>query len=254
MHPSTDPIVILLAAGKGERLRPLTEKLPKPLIRVQNDETLIERVIDAFAQQGLRYFLVIGGHHYEILTEALNELFDKKYENYNLSYIKNPEYETKNNAYGVYHALKYIAGERDIYVANTNIYFDKSIVPLLTTQSDSAILMNEHSNLTVESMKVRCERIYVKEIGRKFDRLLSHGEYLGLTKIAAKDLKLFRVALNATVQIDPINFQYEDALQLMCHWTQVRGIFTHGSPWTQIDTQEDYQKAKLMTRMDTPYE
>ena len=63
---------MILAAGRGERMRPLTDQLPKPLLRVA-DRSLIERLIDALVQAGVRDIIVNHAHLGQQIVDALGD-------------------------------------------------------------------------------------------------------------------------------------------------------------------------------------
>ena len=82
---------IILAAGKGERLLPLTATTPKPLIAIEGTP-LIERLIKQLKQAGIEDIVVVTGH--------LHEQFDYLREQVRLVY--NPHYERCNNISSLY--------------------------------------------------------------------------------------------------------------------------------------------------------
>jgi MurNAc alpha-1-phosphate uridylyltransferase len=63
---------MILAAGRGERLRPLTDKLPKPLVEIAG-KPLIEYHLDALARAGYREIVINQGHLGELLRETLGD-------------------------------------------------------------------------------------------------------------------------------------------------------------------------------------
>lgn len=63
---------MILAAGRGERMRPLTDHLPKPLLRV-GDKSLIERLIEALVQAGMEDIVINHAHLGHRIVEALGD-------------------------------------------------------------------------------------------------------------------------------------------------------------------------------------
>lgn len=91
---------ILLAAGKGERLKPLSLELPKPLISV-NGKSMIESIVSALYLQGIFEIYVVVGYKKEFF-ETLKEKFSS------LRFIENPYFETCNNISSLYAARDYL--------------------------------------------------------------------------------------------------------------------------------------------------
>ena len=82
---------ILLAAGIGSRLRPLTLETPKPLIQVKG-EPIIERQIKALNDVGITDILIVTGY--------LNKKFEYLKEKYGVKILNNDKYDKYNNIYG----------------------------------------------------------------------------------------------------------------------------------------------------------
>ncbi|MGL5901995.1 MAG: NTP transferase domain-containing protein [Cetobacterium sp.] len=107
---------ILLAAGMGTRLRPLTENTPKSLIKI-NGEPLLERQIKFLKEIGIDEIYVVTGY--------LKECFEYLEEKFNVKLIHNEYYDKYNNIYSMYLVKEHLS---DSYVIDADVYLSKNIL------------------------------------------------------------------------------------------------------------------------------
>ena len=91
---------IIMAAGIGQRMKPLTLEIPKPLIKV-NGVSMIDTVVDALRQNGIAEIYVVVGY----LKEQFYEWAEKRH---GVEIIENPFYDTCNNISSLYAARDHL--------------------------------------------------------------------------------------------------------------------------------------------------
>lgn len=136
---------IIMAAGKGERMHPLTEKVPKPLIRV-NGRRMIDSVIEGLRVNGIFEIYIVVGH----LKEQFEEL---KILYPGVELIENPYYETCNNISSLYAVRDHL--EDCMILDGDQIIYDPSILaPEFERSGYNAVWTDEETTewlMTVEN-------------------------------------------------------------------------------------------------------
>lgn len=107
---------ILLAAGMGTRLRPLTLNTPKSLVQV-NGIPMAERQIEFLKEVGVEEIIVVTGY--------LHESFDYLKEKYGVKLIHNDKYDIYNNIYTMYLVKDYL---QDAYVIDADNYLNRNFL------------------------------------------------------------------------------------------------------------------------------
>lgn len=108
-------MAILMAAGLGSRMRPLTETIPKPLVKVHN-KPMIETVLDGLKNRGICEFYVVTGY----LGDQFQYL-EEKYDG--LRIVENNEYETVNNISSIRAVSDILKRtENDVFICEADLY------------------------------------------------------------------------------------------------------------------------------------
>ena len=124
---------VVLAAGRGTRMRPLTDRRPKPLLPVA-DRSLLERVFDT-AVDVIDEFVVVTGYRGEAIREAIGE----SYRDHPVSYVEQAE------ALGTAHAVAQVEPivDDDFLVLNGDVVVDASLPRALADTDGTAVAATE---------------------------------------------------------------------------------------------------------------
>ena len=126
---------LLLAAGTGSRLFPLTKNSPKCLTLV-NDKSILERLVINLKSQGFKRLVIVTGHEKECIMDYLGA----KFGDISIEYIHSPLYKTTNNIYSLWMARHimnepFVLFESDVVLnsilLNDMVYPDRMAVALM---------------------------------------------------------------------------------------------------------------------------
>ena len=128
---------IILAAGRGERLRPITDTVPKCLVPV-NGRPILEYQLAALSGSGIRKCVIVVGY----LASQVEERFGSSYGGMDISYVLNQDFSSTNNMYSLWLSRHEV--DDDILLLEGDLLFEAGIISdLLNTRFlDTAVLDN----------------------------------------------------------------------------------------------------------------
>ena len=235
---------MVLAAGAGRRLESLTEDLPKTLLPVDGERTILDIALGNLRRAGLETVVVVTGYAAERLSErqeALEEHHDVK-----LELVYNPKAEEWNNCYSLWCAREHFA--QGVLLCNGDTVHPPEVEERLLAgrgDADLVLALDDAKTLGAEEMKVLLgEDGLLRGINKAHDPAAAAGEYIGLTVIepaAADDLA---DALEATWRRDP-GLYYEDGFQEYSDRGGRVGVASVGGlDWVEVDDQADLDRAR----------
>ena len=239
---------IILAAGKGTRLRPLTDSKPKCLVELAG-KSLLEHQLDTLSECGITDIHVIGGYYADQLVNAKYKL----HQNYN--------YNNSNMVHTLFVAMEELTGREDIIISYGDIVYQKNVLQKLIDLDAPISLVIDRAWLSywktrmedpltdLETLKLDNTNKII-EIGKKPQNLSEiDGQYIGLIKVNAQFVtKLKNTWQNMDKDIlydgkDYDNMYMTSYLQMLINlgW-DIRATFIENG-WAEIDCLADLDVA-----------
>jgi choline kinase len=236
--------VIILCAGMGSRLYPLTKDIPKCLVKV-NGETLLERAIRIIksADKNINICILAGYKHKQIQEVLVEKV------KHNLTLQFNPFYNFTNSISSLWFALsnKMNITESTI-VINGDIYFSEDIFNSVYNLGrifpyQSFIVCDSSRKFKDADFKIAIKKGKIINMGKILcDKYFA--EYAGIVKLFTKDLHTLFLQIDEMIKSGQYDVWYEMAL-LECikqGKIDLKYLDIEGYKWGEIDTIEDLIK------------
>jgi choline kinase len=234
---------IILAAGIASRLRPLTDTMPKCLLRI-GERCLLQRCFDALLANGLKEFVVVTGYRQQQICDFLTA----HYPAVDITFIYNERYEQTNNIYSLWLTRPYTQGQ-DVLLLDSDIVFDPQIVArLLACGQADALALNRHE-LGEEEIKVIVDADNrVTEISKVCSIQQAIGESIGIEKMSAAYTRTLFAELQRMIEGEGLdNVFYERAFErLIPQGHSFYVLDTTGLFSIELDTVSDFEQAKRL--------
>jgi choline kinase len=235
-------IGLVLAAGQGQRLRPYTDSLPKTLIPVDGELTILDIILANMAKSGITDVTLVAGYAADALDARVPDLQARHGLDISCVYLDRFD---RNNAYSLWLA-------RDVYADGALLVNGDTVHPVQVEQTvlsaagdDLLLALDVTKQLTDEAMKVtRGADGNVERITKLMPVDAAHGEYIGVSLIGPGVADDLSSALEETWQRDP-NHYYEDGYQaLVDHGVSVRVAPLPALEWVEVDDHADLARAR----------
>ena len=237
-------IGMVLAAGAGRRLQPLTDDLPKTLLAVDGDRTILDIALANLSKVGMEEVVVVTGFAAHRITEIQGEL--ERRHGVRLELVFNPKAEEWNNAYSLWCARDALAD--GVILVNGDTVHPASVEERVLEARGSADLIlavDDQKTLGEEEMKLHLTADgFMDRINKSLDPATAEGEYIGVTLIEPAAAAPLTEALEATWRRDP-GLYYEDGFQEFTDRGGRVGVAPIGQvDWVEVDDHADLARAR----------
>jgi choline kinase len=240
-------IGMVLAAGAGRRLRPYTDTLPKALVPVDGETTILDIGLRNLAAVGLTDVTVVVGYRAEAVQARQADLEQRH--GVRLTLVHNDKAEEWNNCYSLWLARDHFAQGALLVNGDTvhPVDVERTLLSAAAGPDSAGVLLalDAVKVLDEEEMKVTLdEHGLMRRITKMMSPADAHGEYIGATLIKPEAADALATALKATWERDP-DLYYEDGYQTLVDTGGAVGVAPIGDlPWVEVDNHDDLARAR----------
>lgn len=229
---------ILISAGKGERLYPLTKNTPKSLLEVGNGITLLETQLHSLMENNIKDIVIIVGYKAEQIEAKIKDYQDRL----NITTVFNPFFDCSNNLISVWMARNFM--DTDFISINGDDVFSPIVVEnLLKCKEDITMVIDEKPEYDEDDMKVVHQNGNIIEVSKKIDKSKANGESIGMIKFINKGPKIYTSTLEEMVR-DPENrnvFYLRAIQRIIDKGFKVNYSICKKEDWGEIDFHPDLE-------------
>ena len=236
-------IGMVLAAGAGRRLAPYTDTLPKTLVPVDGERTILDIALANLKAAGIDDVAVVTGYAAAAVEQRRAAL--ERDHGVALQLVFNDKAEVWNNAYSLWCARDLLP--EGVLLINGDTVHPPSVEETLLAARGPDILLalDDVKPLGGEEMKVQLDGDgRMSRINKALDPATAQGEYIGLTLIEPAAAAPLAGALEATFRRDP-QLYYEDGYQEFADRGGRVGVAPIGAvDWAEVDDHADLARAR----------
>lgn len=232
---------LLLAAGTGSRLHPLTDIAPKCLTEI-NGTTLIERFIHALQCNGITRLVIVVGYLDTHIIRYLNQLKS----DLEIEYISNTKFRNTNNIYSLWLARTTI--NEPFLLAECDLVFDPSLLhPLMSPDRIAVSRRLPWMNGSTVSLDLanRVSRLHTKNNHSRGETIF---KTVNLYSFSVPTWRLIIACLQDQIDAGRLSGYYETVLTELIEERRVslKAVFFDEARWYEVDTLPDLKAAERM--------
>lgn len=247
---------VILLAGTGSRLKPLTDTTHKALLPI-GSSTFLERMVDQLSQVGIKHFhLALGYRAHDIKSFA-----QQKFSDFPITFHNNPRYQTTNNAYSLHLVLNVRTEQCSVptkidsfLLLDGDLLMSDALINNVIEQAPQksfVVCDTRKERLNEEAMKCLLnDQQEVILLNKKIPLQQAQGESIGFAGFQKDWLETLKTKLKNTMQDveKQKNWYYEDVIIDVLATQQapspLKCIPTKDEIWTEVDSLQDYEEAK----------
>lgn len=234
---------IILAAGRGSRLLPLTETLPKCLLPVAGT-TVLSLQLDTLERAGVVEAVIITGF---MAASVEAEIADRTGP-MRVQTLFNPFYQVADNLASCWMARDFMDG--DFLLINGDTLFEQALAEsvIKSPANNIQVTIDRKAAYDSDDMKVTLDGTALTAIGKTLEAHETNGESIGFLRFMLEGPDLFRAKLHQMMRTgDGVKAWFLSAIDALAKTgTDVATHSIEGLTWAELDTMEDYDAIKAL--------
>jgi 2-aminoethylphosphonate-pyruvate transaminase len=229
---------VILAAGDGERLSPLTRNLPKCLLPIGSD-TVLERLLKQCKMCQISEVAIVVGYQAQTVMEQIGNHYDT----IPITYLQNPIYDRTSTAYSASLAEEWVENEPFVLI-DGDIVMEDSVLHAAVSSKQTSIVFEAKSISSPEEMKVSKDSRGLIHLSKETPPDESLGEFVGITVFTADMAREFFATLRSYTEARLEHSYYEVVLNDLSVANHAIGLIeVESGSWIEIDFVTDYLEA-----------
>ncbi len=235
-------MAVILVAGIGSRLRPLTDDRPKALVDV-GGETILGRAVRLLSEYGVERIVLATGYREDAVREAMRHVAP------GVEYYPNARYDSTQNSVSLALCRQGARGE-SFFKLDGDVVFQSGVLARLDScGAPLAVAVDRGRRLDEEAMKVKVDDARrIVAFGKQINVAESAGESIGIERVAAEATNRVFDALDAAIAGGEEQLYYEDVYSRMIASGELRAeaVDVADLPWTEVDDRADLDRARAL--------
>lgn len=231
---------LILAAGPGRRLEPVTQGVPTCLVQF-GDRTILDCQIEALSAAGISEIGIVTGYNRPYILNHLRRTYFGWRKAFHI--INNPWFRSTNSMYSLWLSCDWVNGESFVCLNANVLFHPRILLPALKAVSRTSMIVD--SEWRDEKMKVIIRDAKVVQMSKGIGRHEYNGSYIGITTFAREVTGLLFDEIGAMVTNGELYESFTAAVQrLVGRGLRVGFTSTQGLPWAEIDDPSDLELAR----------
>lgn len=229
---------VILAAGMGKRLKPLTDDKPKAFLPI-NEKEIIYYSLEKLESDDIYEVIIVTG----FMDSYLKKKLGNRYGSIDIEYVTNKEYGSTGSMYSLSKTEGIV--DDDILLLESDLIYEGRAIDMLIDHPYPDVILASSVRGTGDEVYIHAnDDGFITDLGKNIEDTGAIGELVGITKLSLPFLnKLYRKAED-DYRKGKKNYHYEEVIFKLSKEHPVKCLYAEDLIWTEIDTYSDLEYAR----------